>query len=79
MDIRKRPIGVELLGKGLINENDIDEVLVYQRKHPEKHFGEILYLLGIVPAKVVLQTITENTEYTPIVLSKSILKVMHLK
>lgn len=75
MDIRKRPIGVELLGKGLINENDIDEVLVYQRKHPEKHFGEILYLLGIVPAKVVLQTITENTEYTPIVLSKSILKV----
>ncbi len=79
MDLRKRPIGVELLSKGVITENDIDTVISYQKTHPELQFGEILYVLGIVPAKTILDVLGEKLDCKTIVLSKSILKVSPTK
>lgn len=79
MEMKKRPIGVELLSKGIITENDIDTVLSYQRTHPELQFGEILYVLGIVPASTILEVIAERNECKSIVLSKSIIKLTPTK
>ena len=39
---RKQPLGIELVRKGLINENDIQAALDYQKSHPNKKIGEIL-------------------------------------
>lgn len=79
MDLRKRPIGVELLSKGIITENDIDTVISYQKTHPELQFGEILYVLGIVPAKTILDALGERAGCKSIVLSKTLLKVSPTK
>ena len=45
MDVRRRqPIGVELVKRGVVTENDIKNALDYQRNHPNKKIGDILYL-----------------------------------
>lgn len=79
MDLKKRPIGVELLSKGIITENDIDTVISYQKNHQELQFGEILYVLGIVPAKTILDALAEKFDCKPILLSKSIVKISPTK
>lgn len=55
MDLRRRqPIGVELVKKGLVKEQDIENALEYQRTHPDKKLGDILYILGACdPAKLI--------------------------
>ena len=45
MDVRKRqPIGIELVKKGIVTEDDISNALILQRKEPKKKIGEILCL-----------------------------------
>ena len=55
MDIRKRqPIGVELVKKGIVTEDDIKNALEYQKQHPSKKIGDILYILNVCdPAKLI--------------------------
>ncbi len=55
MDVRRRqPIGVELVKKGIVSENNIEEALKYQREHPNKKIGDILYILGATdPARLI--------------------------
>ena len=48
MDAKKRgPIGIELVKRGLINEDDINKALEYQREHPNKRIVEVISLLNI--------------------------------
>lgn len=79
MDIKRRPLGVELLSKGIITEEDIDTVIAYQKTHPELQFGEILYTLGIMPAKSILNVLAERVDAEPIVLTKSMIKISPTK
>lgn len=60
MDVRKRqPIGVELVKRGIVNEKDIEEALRYQREHPTKKIGDILYILGVVDPTRLIEAIGE--------------------
>ncbi len=60
MDMRKRqPIGVELVKRGIVTENDIEEALRYQREHPTKKIGDILYILGVVDPTRLIEAIGE--------------------
>ena len=48
MDLKRRqPIGVELVKRGIVTENDIEKALEYQREHPKKKLGDILYILEV--------------------------------
>ena len=48
MDIRKRqPIGVELVKRGVVTELDIKNALEYQKDHPNRKIGDILYILNL--------------------------------
>ena len=40
----KIPIGVELVRRGLINENDVNKAIEYQRKHPTHKLGDVIHL-----------------------------------
>ena len=40
---RKQPIGVELVKRGIVTENDIEKALEYQRQKPNMKLGDILY------------------------------------
>jgi len=37
----RQPIGIELVKKGIINEQDIEKALQYQKTHPNKKLGDI--------------------------------------
>ena len=55
MDMRKRqPIGVELVKRGIVTEKDIEKALEYQREHPNRKLGDILYILDVCdPNKLI--------------------------
>ena len=40
-----QPIGIELAKRGLITEMDINKALEFQKSHPTKKLGDILYIL----------------------------------
>ena len=45
---RTQPIGIELVKRGIVNEEDINKALDYQKDHPSKKIGDILYELNII-------------------------------
>ena len=58
MDVRRRqPIGVELVKRGVVTEQNIEEALQYQRKHPNMRLGDILYVLKACDEKVLIRAI----------------------
>ena len=40
---RTQPIGIELVKRGIVKEEDINKALDYQKEHPSKKVGDILY------------------------------------
>ena len=56
---KKRPIGIELVRRGLISQTDINRALEYQRKHPEKKIVEIIRTLNLCNEYVLLETLGE--------------------
>ena len=52
-----QPIGIELVKRGVVSENDIDKALDYQRLHPSKKLGDILYELKVCDPHVLIEAI----------------------
>lgn len=76
MDMRKRqPIGVELVKRGIVTEKDIEKALDYQREHPDKKLGDILYILDVCDPNKLIETIGEIVETKGILLNASTIKV----
>ena len=76
MDIRKRqPIGVELVKRGIVTEKDIEKALEYQREHPNKKLGDILYILDVCDPNKLIETIGEIVGTKGILLNASTIKV----
>ena len=64
MEGRKRqPIGVELVKRGIVEEANIEEALAYQRQHPNKKIGDILYILGVTNPQKLIEAIRRNCWY----------------
>lgn len=76
MDMRKRqPIGVELVKRGIVTEKDIEKALDYQREHPDKKLGDILYILDVCDPNRLIETIGEIVGTKGILLNASTIKV----
>ena len=76
MDMRKRqPIGVELVKRGIVTENDIEKALEYQREHPNRKLGDILYILDVCDPNKLIETIGEIVGTKGILLNASTIKV----
>ena len=76
MDMRKRqPIGVELVKRGIVTEKDIEKALEYQREHPDKKLGDILYILDVCEPNKLIETIGEIVGTKGILLNASTIKV----
>ena len=51
---RKQPIGVELVKRGIVSEADVENALQYQKEHPNRKIGDILYILNACePLKLI--------------------------
>jgi len=55
----KAPIGVELVRRGLVTENDINEAIAYQKEHPNKKLGDILNILNLCPQRELINAMGE--------------------
>ena len=76
MDMRRRqPIGVELVKRGIVTENDIQKALEYQREHPNRKLGDILYILDVCDPNKLIETIGEIVGTKGILLNASTIKV----
>ena len=76
MDLKRRqPIGVELVKRGIVNEEDIQKALDYQRQHPNTKIGDCLYELEACDPYVLITTIGEILGEKGILLSKNSVKI----
>ena len=58
MDIKKRvPVGIELVKRGVVNQNDINTALDYQKSHPNEKLGDIIHTLNLCNERELLHAI----------------------
>lgn len=55
----KAPIGVELVRKGVVTEDDIKTAIEYQKQHPDKKIGDILNILNLCPERELIRAMGE--------------------
>ena len=67
---RRQPVGIELVKKGIVSEDDIRKALEYQKKYPNKKIGDILYLLGIAEPNTLINALGEIVGEKGIILSR---------
>ena len=76
MDMRKRqPIGVELVKRGVVTEVDVENALNYQKVHPEKKIGDILYTNNVCEPTKLIEAIGEIMGTRGILLTRSSIKI----
>lgn len=64
--IKKNPIGVEFIKRGLLTENQVDRVLQYQKEHKELKFGEIVDILDMCDKDALLEALSDKVEVNPV-------------
>ena len=76
MDIKRRqPIGVELVKRGVVKEEDIENALKYQKSHPNTKIGDCLYELDACDPYILITSIGEILGEKGILLNKNMLKI----
>ena len=72
---RRQPIGVELVKRGIVTEGDIERALDYQKQHPNKKIGDILYILDVCEPHKLIETMGEILGTKGIVLNERAVKI----
>ena len=76
MDSKKRqPLGIELVKRGIVTEEDIQRALDYQKAEPKKKIGDILNILRVCDPQVLIDAIGEILGERAIYLRESDIKV----
>ncbi len=76
MDSRKRqPIGVELVKRGIVKQKDIENALQYQKDHPRRKLGDILYILNACEPNTLIEAIADILGEKGIILTNDKIKV----
>ena len=72
---RKQPIGVELVKRGIVSEADVENALQYQKEHPNRKIGDILYILNACEPLKLIQAIGDIVGEKGIILNQSAIKI----
>ena len=75
MEGKRPPIGVELVKRGIVNEGDIEQALNYQREHPDKKIGDIIYELDLCDPYRLITAIGEILGRKGILLRQNMIKI----
>ena len=76
MDVRKRqPIGIELVKRGIVTEEDVENALNEQRKSPNKKLGEILYQMNVCNPRELIQNIGDIIGIRGIILTQESIRI----
>ncbi len=72
---RTQPIGIELVKRGVVTEDDINKALDYQTMHPQKKIGDILYELNVCDPNILINAIGDILGEKSILLSTDNIKI----
>ena len=72
---RRQPLGIELVKRGIVTEEDVERALDYQKAEPKKKIGDILNILRAADPEVLIQAMGEILDEKAILLKESDLKV----
>lgn len=75
MDNKRAPIGIELVKKGLITEEQINKALNYQREHTNKKLVDIIYELELCDSYKLLEALGEILNEKIVMLDVGMLNV----
>ncbi len=76
MDSKKRqPLGIELVKRGIVTEEDIQRALDYQKAEPKKKIGDILNILRVCDPYILIDAIGEILEEKAIYLREADVKI----
>lgn len=76
MDSKKRqPLGIELVKRGIVTEEDIERALDYQKAEPQKKIGDILNILRAADPYALINAMGEILEEKAIYLRESDIKI----
>lgn len=76
MDSKKRgPIGIELVRRGLVNEEDINRALEYQKENPNKKIIEIINTLSLCDEYSLIQALGDILDEKVLILTQSDVKI----
>ena len=73
MDKRRQPIGVELVKRGIVREQDIENALQIQKKNPERKIGDILYGLDVCNPQDLIEAIGDILGVKGIILTPEVM------
>lgn len=72
---RRQPLGIELVKRGIVSEEDIERALDYQKAEPKKKIGDILNILRLCDPYVLINAMGEILEEKAIYLKEGDIKV----
>ena len=72
---RRQPLGIELVKRGIVKEEDVERALDYQKAEPRKKIGDILNILRAADPNVLIEAIGDILEEKAILLKESDIKV----
>ena len=76
MESKKRqPLGIELVKRGIVTEEDIERALDYQKAEPKKKIGDILNILRVCDPYVLINAMGEILEEKAIYLREADIKL----
>lgn len=72
---KKQPLGIELVKRGIVTEDDIARALDYQKNEPKKKIGDILNILKVCDPYVLIDAMGDILEERAIYLREADIKV----
>ncbi len=76
MDNKRRgPIGIELVKRGIVNEQDINKALDYQKDNPDMKIIEIINKLGLCDEYVLIEALGDILDEKSIILNQNDINV----
>ena len=72
---KRQPIGVELVKRGIVTENDVQTALIEQKKSPNKKIGEILKEMNVCDQRTLIQAIGDILGVKGVILTKASVQI----
>ena len=72
---KRQPIGVELVKRGIVTENDVQTALIEKKKSPNKKIGEILKEMNVCDQRTLIQAIGDILGVKGVILTKESVQI----
>lgn len=71
----RQPLGIELVRRGIVRQEDVARAIEYQKSNPREKLGDILYRLNVTDAERLLSAMGEILGEKTVMLTKDQIKI----